>query len=55
MNKGKTYIKKGSQLHHHHGLAGLQFRTYRHCKDLGVDHCREAGKTRTKKTFFFFF
>lgn len=43
----QTYIDERWQLHHHHGLAGLRFRPYCHCQDLGVNHRRGTAETRT--------
>lgn len=48
----KTYVNERRQLHHHHGLAGLWFRSYRHRQDLGVNHSRGAVEEEHRKYFF---
>lgn len=47
-----TYVNERRQLHHHHGLAGLWFRSYRHRQDLGVNHSRGAVEEEHRKYFF---
>lgn len=50
-----TYVDKRRQLHHHHGLTGLWFRSDCHRQDLGVNHGRGSAEEEGEHGKYFIF